>query len=194
MFAKRFQDQQRFTCQVLEAFNAEVQPLGCAAIVEASHLGADLMPTKLTVASLGCFYAKPEVYMQVRWLISPLPPPPDCMTHCKSGGDDPTSLASVLTQTGMLVTPHNLVFSSHIVIDPPTAFTLQLAASESTFSFGLIGYIRLITELFHLACGPAHLLKLIPHLDAGICRSPRADRPAWKFRAELPLFDARGGQ
>ena len=74
MFAKRFQDQQRFTCQVLEAFNAEVQPLGCAAIVEASHLGADLMPTKLTVASLGCFYAQPEVYMQVRWLASPLPP------------------------------------------------------------------------------------------------------------------------
>lgn len=79
MFAKRFQEQQRFTCQILEAFNAEVQPLGCAAIVEAQHLSQ--MPSKphLTFAALGCFYAKPQLYMQV-CSIALFPSFPSC-TH-----------------------------------------------------------------------------------------------------------------
>ena len=65
MFAKRFQEQQRFTCQMLEAFNAEVQPLGCAAIVEAWHLGTSSPAARITSASLGCFYAQPDLFMQV---------------------------------------------------------------------------------------------------------------------------------
>ena len=54
---------------MLDAFNAEVQPLGCAALVEASHLGDDVGPSKLTFSSLGCFYANPKVYLQVLPLI-----------------------------------------------------------------------------------------------------------------------------
>ena len=66
MFARRMQNQQRFTQQLLEAFNAEVQPLGCAAIVEAIHLGRQhASKTSVTAASFGCFYAQPETFMQV---------------------------------------------------------------------------------------------------------------------------------
>lgn len=65
MFARRMQNQQRFTHQLLEAFNAEVQPLGCAAIVEAIHLGRQhAAHTSVTEASFGCFYAQPESFMQ----------------------------------------------------------------------------------------------------------------------------------
>ena len=67
MFARRLQNQQRFTHQLLEAFNAEVQPLGCAAMVEATHLGRQhAAQTSTTEASFGCFYAQPETFMQVR--------------------------------------------------------------------------------------------------------------------------------
>lgn len=66
MFARRMQNQQRFTQQLLEAFNAEVQPLGCAAIVEAVHLGRQhTSQTSITAASFGCFYAQPDNFMQV---------------------------------------------------------------------------------------------------------------------------------
>lgn len=66
MFARRMQNQQRFTQQLLEAFNAEVQPLGCAAIVEAIHLGRQhASQTSITAASFGCFYAQPDNFMQV---------------------------------------------------------------------------------------------------------------------------------
>ena len=70
MFARRMQNQQRFTQQLLEAFNAEVQPLGCAAIVEAIHLGRQhASETSVTAASFGCFYAQPETFMQVPEII-----------------------------------------------------------------------------------------------------------------------------
>lgn len=66
MFARRVQNQQRFTQQLLEAFNAEVQPLGCAALVEAVHLGRQhVAQTSISAASFGCFYAQPENFMQV---------------------------------------------------------------------------------------------------------------------------------
>jgi GTP cyclohydrolase I len=67
MFARRLQNQHRFTQQLLEAFNAEVQPLGCSAIVEARHLGREQCTTAtVTASTLGCFYARPEVFLQVR--------------------------------------------------------------------------------------------------------------------------------
>jgi len=67
MFARRLQNQHRFTQQLLEAFNAEVQPLGCSAIVEARQLGREQCTgTTVTGSTLGCFYAQPEIYLQVR--------------------------------------------------------------------------------------------------------------------------------
>lgn len=69
MFSRRLQNQQRLTDQILEAFNAEVQPLGCAAIVEASAVtGAEERLT--TFSALGCFYEQPEVFMQVSFASS----------------------------------------------------------------------------------------------------------------------------
>ena len=65
MFARRLQNQQRFTEQLLEAFAAEVQPLGCAAIVEACHMGAEKREIRTTAAALGCFHESQAIFMQV---------------------------------------------------------------------------------------------------------------------------------
>ena len=83
MFARRLQNQQRFTEQLLEAFDAGVQPLGCAAIVEACHMGAEEREIRTTAAALGCFHEKPAIFMQV-WHSSKLGGgslcnPPSCL-------------------------------------------------------------------------------------------------------------------
>ena len=70
MYARRVQNQERFTEQLLGAFQSEVQPLGCAAIVEACHLGDCSRESYVTSAALGCFSEQPAIFMQVWPLMS----------------------------------------------------------------------------------------------------------------------------
>lgn len=72
--ARRLQDQQHFTDQLLEAFHSEVQPYGCAAVVEAKHLSTGGDHSETTVSALGCFYEQPATFMQVSLL---------CLSPCR---------------------------------------------------------------------------------------------------------------
>ena len=58
IYSRRLQVQERLTCQMADAINSSLNPLGCGVIVRARHLCSDLehMPAGITILCLCAGY------------------------------------------------------------------------------------------------------------------------------------------